>query len=75
MWNGHEYTVSNLKFAAAAEPLNADIARRAEWAAAEREAGRWTLPSTIADELATNPFVRAGSAERMGELRAWKDDF
>ena len=72
---GHEYTVSNLRFAAAAEPDNAEIASRLDWAIAEREAGRPTVPSTIGDERAVNPFVRAQSAEKLAELRAWKDRF
>ncbi len=75
VWNGHEYTVQSLRFAKEAEPDNAAVAARYDWASAEREAGRFTLPSTIQDELDTNPFVRAGSAERLGELRSWKDTF
>ena len=55
---GHEYTVSNLKFAAAVEPANIEIARRAAAATARRAAGEPTTPSTIADEHATNPFLR-----------------
>jgi len=54
----HEYTVSNLRFAAAVEPGNADLARRREDADARRARGEPTVPSTIADELATNPFLR-----------------
>ncbi|HEY8143693.1 MAG TPA: hydroxyacylglutathione hydrolase [Kofleriaceae bacterium] len=72
---GHEYTTSNLKFAAAAEPDNPAVAERRRFAEAARARGEPTVPFTIADELATNPFVRAGSAERLGELRAWKDRF
>jgi hydroxyacylglutathione hydrolase len=72
---GHEYTASNLKFAAAAEPDNAAIAERRRLVEAIRGRGEPSVPFTIADELATNPFVRAGSVARLGELRAWKDRF
>ena len=72
---GHEYTVSNLKFAAAAEPDNPAVEERRLRAEAARARGEPTVPFTVADELATNPFVRAGSVERLGELRAWKDRF
>ena len=56
---GHEYTLSNLRFAAAAEPGNAAIARRVQREQAKRDRGEPTVPSTIADELETNPFLRA----------------
>jgi hydroxyacylglutathione hydrolase len=55
---GHEYTESNLRFAASVEPKNAAIAKAAEEAAATRAAGKPTVPSTIAREKATNPFFR-----------------
>jgi hydroxyacylglutathione hydrolase len=55
---GHEYTESNLKFAAAVEPDSKAIAARAEKVAAQRAAGEFTTPSTIAEERATNPFLR-----------------
>ena len=56
---GHEYTVANLRFAAAVEPDNVAIRQRAAAAAATRERGEYTTPSTIADERATNPFLRS----------------
>lgn len=56
---GHEYTLANLRFAVVAEPGNADIVARTARERAKRDRGEPTLPSTIADELATNPFVRA----------------
>lgn len=55
---GHEYTLANLRFARAAEPDNAllpDLAARMERL---RAAGTPTLPSTIAQEKASNPFIR-----------------
>ncbi|HTR55642.1 MAG TPA: hydroxyacylglutathione hydrolase [Kofleriaceae bacterium] len=66
---GHEYTAANLKFAAAAEPANAAVAARA--AAIPTP----STPSTIADELATNPFVRAKDAAEFAERRTRKDSF
>jgi hydroxyacylglutathione hydrolase len=55
---GHEYTMANIAFAKAAEPGNAALPAREQREAAKRTAGEPTLPSTIADELATNPFLR-----------------
>jgi hydroxyacylglutathione hydrolase len=60
---GHEYTLANLRFAEAVEPGNRALAPRREREAAKRERGEPTLPSTIADELATNPFLRCGEPE------------
>ncbi len=54
----HEYTVSNLRFAVAAEPDNAAVAQRLADAMAMRERGEATVPSTLALEKATNPFLR-----------------
>ena len=54
----HEYTLSNLKFAAAVEPSNPDIAARLEKVTQQRQNGVMTLPSTLALEKLTNPFLR-----------------
>ena len=54
----HEYTVSNLRFAREVEPYNDQLAARLEEAEKARAEGRPTVPSTIRDELATNPFLR-----------------
>lgn len=56
---GHEYTLANLRFAQAVEPANQALWDRQAEAQALRDAGRPTLPSTIAQEHATNPFLRA----------------
>ncbi|HET9820442.1 MAG TPA: hydroxyacylglutathione hydrolase [Burkholderiaceae bacterium] len=56
----HEYTLSNLRFAAAVEPANADVEAHRIWCEAERAAGRPTLPSTIGRERRINPFLRVG---------------
>jgi hydroxyacylglutathione hydrolase len=72
---GHEYTLANARFAAHAEPGNPDIARRLEDAADLRERGLITLPTTVAEERATNPFVRASDIQEFARLRAEKDSF
>lgn len=54
----HEYTVSNLRFAVAAEPDNAVVAARLKQAQAMRERGLHTVPSTVGEEKQTNPFLR-----------------
>jgi hydroxyacylglutathione hydrolase len=71
----HEYTLSNGRFAAAAEPANAAVRARLAEVEAAREAGQATVPTTIALELATNPFIRASSAAELARLRRWKDSF
>lgn len=55
---GHEYTQSNAAFAQAVDPGNTALARRSEEVTAMRRDGRPTLPSTLADERACNPFLR-----------------
>ena len=57
----HEYTLDNLRFAWFVEPDNAALAARARDAVARRAAGETVVPSTIALERATNPFLRPGS--------------
>ncbi|KAI8910828.1 hydroxyacylglutathione hydrolase [Gorgonomyces haynaldii] len=56
---GHEYTLSNLRFAKHIEPENPDIQKKLEWA----EQTDYTMPSTIESELLTNPFVRVSNPE------------
>jgi hydroxyacylglutathione hydrolase len=72
---GHEYTLENARFAAQAEPENDAIADRLTAVSALRDAGEITLPTTVAQELATNPFVRASDAEEFARLRRDKDSF
>jgi len=55
---GHEYTLANIRFARAVDPGNALLAAREERAQRLRDAGRPTLPSTLGEERATNPFLR-----------------
>ena len=71
----HEYTQSNGRYALVAEPENdAIVARMAEVDAA-RARGEATVPTTIALERATNPFMRARDAGELGRRRAEKDGF
>jgi hydroxyacylglutathione hydrolase len=87
--SGHEYTTSNLRFAATIEPENLALLARIESVAAARAVGEATVPSLLSEELATNPFLRAGlpqvkaavgmagasDAEVFAEIRARKDKF
>jgi hydroxyacylglutathione hydrolase len=66
---GHEYTSSNLEFAAHVEPDNREITVRAGAIPIP------STPSTIALELATNPFLRAKDAAEFAARRAAKDSF
>lgn len=59
---GHEYTAANAKFSLTIEPENAALQARAQEVEQLRAAGKATLPTTIGRELATNPFIRPGSA-------------
>ena len=72
---GHEYTLANARVAAHADPHNADVAERLQRVEAMRTRGEITLPTTVAEERATNPFVRASSVEEFARLRSAKDSF
>lgn len=54
----HEYTLANLHFALAVEPDNSDLQARFETISQRRQNGHITLPSTLATEKRTNPFLR-----------------
>ena len=69
----HEYTLSNARFAATVEPDNAALAARLADVEAMRARDEATVPTTIGAERATNPFLRAETAARLGEIRALKD--
>jgi hydroxyacylglutathione hydrolase len=71
----HEYTQSNGRYALTAEPDNQAIKARMAEVDAARAAGEATVPTTIGQELDTNPFMRAQSAEVLAERRAAKDAF
>ncbi|MEB3321674.1 MAG: hydroxyacylglutathione hydrolase [Synechococcaceae cyanobacterium] len=69
VWCAHEYTETNLRWAASQAPADAAIARRLAAVRQERAAGRFTVPSSIDLERATNLFVRAGDARELARLR------
>jgi hydroxyacylglutathione hydrolase len=71
----HEYTLSNGRFAITVEPDNAELQRRLADVEAARARGEATVPTTVALELATNPFMRASSAQELAERRLAKDNF
>ncbi len=71
----HEYTLSNGRFALSVEPDNVALRARMAEVEAARAAGEATVPTTIALELATNPFMRAASAEMLAKRRQAKDNF
>lgn len=71
----HEYTLSNGRYAIVAEPDNAAIASRLAAVETARARGEATVPTTIALERATNPFMRARSVEELAARRAAKDAF
>lgn len=58
---GHEYTLANLRFASAVEPRNPELAKRIDREREKRDRGVPTLPSTIAEERLTNPFLRVAN--------------
>lgn len=60
---GHEYTLSNARFAVTVDPTNGELERRVEAIKAMRDHGRPTIPSTIGEERRTNPFLRADDAQ------------
>lgn len=66
----HEYTASGIRFARAVEPGNTNVATRGAEVARLRVQGRPTVPFTIADELATNPFLRCREPEVVASIRA-----
>jgi hydroxyacylglutathione hydrolase len=86
---GHEYTLANARFALTIDHGNKVLQERAKKVEALRDAGRPTLPTTIGEELATNPFLRwsdpairkhlgmeqASSDEVFAEIRRRKDNF
>jgi hydroxyacylglutathione hydrolase len=86
---GHEYTLANIKFAQTVEPDNAALKARAAEAAKQIADGQWTIPTTIDEEKAANPFLRADvptvaaavglagrpAAEVFAEIRARKNKF
>ncbi|MFY0636099.1 MAG: hydroxyacylglutathione hydrolase [Vannielia sp.] len=89
VYSGHEYTMSNARFALSVDPDNPALLERVKKVATRREAGEPTAQVTLAEELATNPFLRCGDAgiratvgmenatdaEVFAEIRRRKDAF
>ncbi|MEZ5887023.1 MAG: hydroxyacylglutathione hydrolase [Paracoccaceae bacterium] len=73
--SGHEYTQSNIRFALSVDPDNAALQARAARVSALRARGEATVPTTLAEEKATNPFLRAADAKDFARIRALKDRF
>jgi hydroxyacylglutathione hydrolase len=71
----HEYTQANGRYARVAEPDNQAVIDRMRDVDALRARGEATIPTTIALERATNPFMRAGNVETLARRRAEKDVF
>jgi hydroxyacylglutathione hydrolase len=68
----HEYTEANLRFARAVEPSNPHVQERVRQVAAARAQGLPTVPSTLALEKATNPFLRCQEAEVLASASSRK---
>jgi hydroxyacylglutathione hydrolase len=66
----HEYTLANLRFALAVEPGNAALHARLRRDQDKRDRGLPTVPSTLAEERATNPFLRAGEPDVFAAAQA-----
>src|SRR5690348_8249802 len=75
LYPAHEYTLSNARFAVHADPHNAALEQRLREVEALRSADTITLPTTVAQERETNPFVRATNVEEFARLRSEKDSF
>ena len=71
----HEYTQSNGEYALVAEPDNLALKERMAEVLTLRARGEATVPTTISQERATNPFMRAASAAELGARRTAKDNF
>ncbi|MBB3764646.1 hydroxyacylglutathione hydrolase [Sphingomicrobium lutaoense] len=75
LYCAHEYTLANGKFAAHAFPGDPAIAERLERTEAMRARDERTVPTTVEQEIATNPFLRASDSRTFAELRSAKDRF
>ncbi|WP_377508403.1 hydroxyacylglutathione hydrolase [Octadecabacter sp. R77987] len=68
IFSGHEYTATNAKFALSIEPDNPDIMSRSRAVDAARAKGKATVPSLLADEKRTNPYLRADDPALMAAI-------
>ncbi|MEK9757816.1 MAG: hydroxyacylglutathione hydrolase [Paracoccaceae bacterium] len=67
--SGHEYTAANARFALTIEPQNTELQRRAQSISDRRAQNLPTVPSTLGEELSTNPFLRPDSLDIRNNLR------
>ena len=72
---GHEYTLSNLRFALSEHPDNPDIQARFEVVKAARARSEATVPGLLGLERSTNPFLMARTAAELGAIRSRKDNY
>ena len=72
---GHEYSLANARFAVHVDPDSAAVSKRYAKMAEMRERGEVTLPTSIGEEKATNPFMRARDVGELARLRTMKDSF
>lgn len=72
---GHEYTLSNIRYALSVEPDNAALKAFEAKAKSLRAEGKPTLPTTLGTEHAVNPFLHARDVAHFAELRTGKDNF
>lgn len=75
LYPAHEYTLSNARFAVHADPENRAFKDRLSEITMLRDAGTITLPTTVAQERETNPFIRASNWHEFAQLRVAKDSF
>jgi hydroxyacylglutathione hydrolase len=68
IYSGHEYALANARFALSVEPDNRALQQRAGLIERERAQGKFTVPSTLGDELKTNVFLRWDSPEIRARL-------
>lgn len=71
----HEYTLANLEYAVHAEPKNLDTLDRFNEVTVMRNQGISTIPTSLAMERLTNPFLRAANTTILGQRRSEKDNF
>ena len=71
----HEYTLANLKYATTAEPENLEIQKRLAKVEELRSKQCATVPTTLAMERLTNPFLRAKDSSELATRRLQKDNF
>jgi hydroxyacylglutathione hydrolase len=71
----HEYTLANLQYAVHAEPKNLDTLNRFNEVSVMRHQGISTIPTSLAIERLTNPFLRAPNSTVLGQRRSDKDNF